>query len=308
MTIKLLQIFKQFKPQRVICTLWMPGAVAIYLANKLSSISIPYSIIVHAMEIVESNETLKKRIRSKLTKLKVKTFSQAHKVICISQYTKEKVLSQKLCSPQKIEVIHNGVNPNKFKSQASPQKKDDEGPILLTVARLVPHKGIDQVLYSLPPLLRDFPKLQYWLVGSGADRERLANITKELQVEDKVRFLGAVGNEDLPGLYAQADLFILLSREDKHNVEGFGLVFLEAAACSTPSLGGRSGGIPDAILENETGWLVDPTDNSLIVDKLKSLLSQPEKLQSMGQKAYDYNLNHRTWDKVAENILQDISN
>jgi phosphatidylinositol alpha-1,6-mannosyltransferase len=279
----------------------MPGGAAIYSALKLLKKKIPYSIIVHGMEIIESKESLKKRIRHSLFFLKKRAFSHAHKCICISHYTQKKLLEQKLCSKEQTVVINNGVNPKTFRSAFSQQPHTSIS--LLTVSRLVPHKGIDQVLYALPRVLREFPNLTYSIAGSGPDKGRLQEIATKLVLNKHVQFLGKVSDSELTKLYSKADLFVLLSREEKQHVEGFGLVFLEAAACKTPSLGGNSGGIPDAILHDKTGWIVSPTDQQEIVAKLISILKQPQLLKQTGEEAYTYTLENRTWKKVTQQIL-----
>ena len=88
------------------------------------------------------------------------------------------------------------------------------------------------------------------------------------------------------------------------HVEGFGLVFLEAAACGTPALGGNSGGIPDAVLDEQTGWLVDPKNPRAVPDKIQTLFQKPETIENMGLRAQQHTLNHRRWDQVSQAIAQ----
>jgi phosphatidylinositol alpha-1,6-mannosyltransferase len=105
-----------------------------------------------------------------------------------------------------------------------------------------------------------------------------------------------------------ADCLILLSREDwkTPNVEGFGLVFLEAAACGVPAIGGRSGGVPDAVLDGVTGWLVDPSDEREITAAMLESLDQPEERQKRGRQAMERARSELTWEKMAEGILSEV--
>jgi phosphatidylinositol alpha-1,6-mannosyltransferase len=107
-------------------------------------------------------------------------------------------------------------------------------------------------------------------------------------------------------LYNLADLFVLLTREEPPDVEGFGLVFLEAAACGLPSLGGRSGGIPEAIEDGETGWLVDPYDARAISARVIDLLGSPERLRRASERCLR-TAPERTWERAADRITEEMS-
>ncbi len=301
---ELLKIIKNEKPDYIINTLWLPGGFATFIALKILRKKIPYSITVHGMEILESKHSFKHRLRTKFAFLKNKTLINAHRLICVSQYSK-KILETKviLNNLNSAYVVHNGVNPTRFKLDLKmiPPKTY---PRLLTLCRLQTHKGIDSVLTALPKIIAQFPDLKYTIAGDGPDRDRLEKLVDELKLRDFVEFIGALEEDQISKLYSEQDLFILLSREHKHWVEGFGLVFLEAALFKLPSLGGNSGGIPEAILEGQTGWLVDPLHPEKIAAKLKELLSDPVLLKKVGEKAYLETLNHRTWDHSFTKMIQ----
>src|SRR2546427_375930 len=129
-----------------------------------------------------------------------------------------------------------------------------DGPLILTVARLVPHKGQDMGIRALATLSRDFPNLRYIMVGEGHDELRLRSIARELGVTDKVGFVGAMRDDELPEAYATSTIYLGASRVDKEiNVEGFGISFLEAGASSIPSAPGDSGGVRSAVRDGGTG-------------------------------------------------------
>lgn len=300
MTFHLRKIIKNVQPFHIICTLWLPGAVSVYLSQYLNTKKIPYSIVVHAMEIVESNESFKKRLRQKIYFLKKACFNKAQFCFCVSHFTKALLSSTLPLDTSKVHVVNNGVNPDHF---LNPQpKKSSYYPLLLTASRLVRNKGVDQVICSLPRLIKKFPQIHYRILGDGPDRQRLENLVKEKGVEKYVSFAGKVNHDGLIKAYNEAHLFVMLSRQEGHLVEGFGLVFLEAALSKTPSLGGFSGGIPDAIEENKTGWLVDPEDLQAIEQKLIEILSDPLELKKIGEQAFAVTVNNKTWQHQLSKI------
>ena len=120
-----------------------------------------------------------------------------------------------------------------------------------------------------------------------------------------MEFLGALTQEQIIQHYNAADLFVLLSREELPDVEGFGLVFLEAAACGLPSLGGASGGIPDAIDDKKSGWLVNPTDLPKIEKQLFALLSDPQKLAVSSTYCLQM-VKQRSWSQTAQIITGEM--
>jgi phosphatidyl-myo-inositol dimannoside synthase len=108
-----------------------------------------------------------------------------------------------------------------------------------TVGRLVERKGQDTLLRALPLIKRDLSNIAYLIVGSGPYEERLRSLVRELQLEDTVFFCGRVLEDELVAYYHACDVFAMISRELPHDTEGFGIVFMEAAACGKPTVGGR---------------------------------------------------------------------
>lgn len=300
-----LQLKKTFRPDLIFCPLWFPDATATYLAQKIDKTPVPYFIAAHAMEVVDSDKNLKHTLRKNLLfSLKKNTFKNSSQIFSVSQYTKS--LLQQLLSihENKIQVANNGVNLNTYKyNHTAQQRFFRPKKTLLTVTRLNPYKGVDMVLKALPALLQKGFDIEYKIIGKGSDLPRLQKMVHDLKLENTVSFLGPLSQKQIITHYNQSDLFLLLSREELPDVEGFGLVFLEAAACGLPSLGGRSGGIPDAIEDEKSGWLVSPTDQKQIEQKIEGLLSQPQKLQN----ASIYGLQmvqQRTWSQTAKIIAE----
>jgi phosphatidyl-myo-inositol dimannoside synthase len=156
--------------------------------------------------------------------------------------------------------------------------------ILLTVAHLVPRKGHELVIQALPAICAQCPDVTYLIVGRGAHEGHLRSLTQELGLANSVRFCGYVSSDELPGYYRAADIYVMPSMNEG-DVEGFGISFIEAAACSTPSIGSRSGGIPDAISDGVTGYLVEPSDVAGVANRIMCLLSDERLRCKMGDSA-----------------------
>jgi phosphatidylinositol alpha-1,6-mannosyltransferase len=160
----------------------------------------------------------------------------------------------------------------------------DEHKVILTVGRLVERKGHDIVIRALPAVERAVGPIRYLIAGQGPEELKLRQLARDLECEDRVRFIGHASTDELPSLYAACDVFVMPSRPlaQRDGVEGFGIVFLEAGACSKPVVGGRSGGIPEAVLDGVTGVLVNPTDVDELARVLVRLLRNREEAVRLG--------------------------
>ena len=161
------------------------------------------------------------------------------------------------------------------------------------------------MLESLPAISQAVPDVKYLIVGEGPDRQRLEDLTAHLGLQAQVSFLGRLELSEIVELYNLADLFVMLSREEPPDVEGFGLVFLEAAACGLPSVGGRSGGIPDAIDEGKSGWLVDPSNIEEIAATIIDLLKSPERLECASEFCLS-TAPQKSWERAADRIWEEL--
>jgi len=211
----------------------------------------------------------------------------------------------------RVHVVHPGADPARFKPDAegaAAWRRDvaADGPLLLSVARLVRRKGIDTVIEAMPAILADHPTTTYVVVGTGPDLERLQALARTLGVADHVRFLGDIEEEDLPACYAAADLFILPAREipAEDEVEGFGIAYVEAAASCVPSIAAVSGGVADAVVDGVSGVLVAPNSPDAVAAAAVRLLSDPvlrARLGHDGRALVQQNLN---WDRAAAEITR----
>ncbi len=179
-----------------------------------------------------------------------------------------------------------------------------EGRWLLSVARLARHKGIDTALGALSLLGDRYPDLRYAVVGSGEELGSLEEEARHLGVADRVRFLTDVPDRDLPAIYNCAEVYLGVSRLMEQRVEGFGISIAEASACGIPVVAGRSGGIPEAVRDGDTGLLVDAERPEAVSDALGVLLDDPAlraRLGGAGRRAVETYYN---WDRVAGDLAR----
>ena len=197
-------------------------------------------------------------------------------------------------------VIYPGTDPLRFYPPPVPPPPPWT---LLTVGRLVPRKGIDLVIQTLPSLLDDFPALRYRIVGDGPDRARLEALADRLGVSEVLEFSGRVPDAQLPEVYCGAHIFVMPVREERASVEGFGIVYLEASASGLPVVAGRSGGAVEAVRDGETGFLVPPGDRVALLRVLRRLLLDPNLRHCMGTAGRRWVEEKMNWDRAAQEVL-----
>ncbi|KJK38263.1 GDP-mannose-dependent alpha-(1-6)-phosphatidylinositol monomannoside mannosyltransferase [Streptomyces variegatus] len=172
-------------------------------------------------------------------------------------------------------------------------------PVILCAARLVPRKGQDTLIRALPWIRRAVPDAMLLLVGDGPYAPELRQLASDEGVLDSVVFAGGHSHHALPSFYAAADAFAMPCRTRRHGmeVEGLGIVYLEAAASGLPVLAGDSGGAPEAVRDGETGHVVDGRSVAATADRLTRLLRNPELAHEMGAKGRHWVQTEWTWDR-----------
>lgn len=177
-------------------------------------------------------------------------------------------------------------------------------PVVVCVSRLVPRKGQDTLIRALPEIRRRVPGAALLLVGGGPDSKRLRRLAAATGVADAVRFTGPVPWEALPAHYAAGDVFAMPCRTRRAgmDVEGLGIVYLEASAAGLPVVAGRSGGAPDAVLEGETGHVVDGRAPGEVIDRVAGLLADPTKIAAMGERGRAWVERTWRWDVLAARL------
>jgi phosphatidylinositol alpha-1,6-mannosyltransferase len=180
-------------------------------------------------------------------------------------------------------------------------------PVVVCVSRMVPRKGQDTLIRAWPKVRAEVGDATLLLVGDGPYRADLARLAQQLDVASAVRFTGPVPQADLPAYYAAGDVFAMPCRTRRRglDVEGLGIVYLEASATGLPVIGGDSGGAPDAILDGETGYVVPGGDADTVAVRIADLLSDPAKAAAMGEKGLAWVHQEWRWELAAAR-LEDI--
>ena len=181
--------------------------------------------------------------------------------------------------------------------------------VIVSVGRLVHRKGQDHLIEAMPEILKNVPRAHLLLVGEGPYREYLQNLVHQLKLESSVTFIGRIQYQDLPMYICVGDIFAMPSRSRLMGleVEGLGIVYLEASSCGLPVLAGDSGGAPDAVIQNETGLVVSGTDNKEIASAAVALLTNLEASQKMGTVGRQWivdNWRWEIWSKAFEELLK----
>lgn len=282
-----------------------PVGYAVWWAHK--RLRIPYVLYVNGGDL------LRERAKARASGMKRRSarllFGDAAGIVATSQWCADlaRAVMQELgiTSPPPVAALDLGTDPAQFHAGRNTGALRvrwgiRRAPIIITVARLVPHKGQDTGIRALAKLRAEFPTLRYVLVGEGGDEARLRNLAADLDVMDLVGFAGAMRDDELPEAYATSTIYLGASRVDREiNAEGFGISFIEASACGLPIVAGDSGGVRSAVRDGETGIVVDPTDVDAVTDALRTLLLDEELRARMGGAGRLAVETHYNWQRVA---------
>ena len=276
-------------------------------------LQIPYSLFLYGGDLLSEQHKIRHSTFKRRTARAI--FGGAAVLVAISAWTRDLALT--ILGDlgldghgQRLRVVPLGTDPDYFKpgvhSTDLRERFDlpgDKTRWLLTVARLDRHKGVDTVIRALPAIVARFPDVHYAVAGSGAERDALEKLAHKGGVADRVRFLGGVSERDLPALYNLASVYVGASRiANRIGVEGFGISLVEASACGLPVVAGNSGGIPDAVRDGETGFLVPPEDPAALADAIIRLLADRELAQRIGAAGRRAVETHYNWDRVVRDL------
>jgi len=276
-------------------------------------VGLPYGILVHGGDLLQIRPKIR---RSRLKRRSYASlFDSARVIVANSRWTAE------LCGEvmeelgldsisNRIKVVPLGTDPERFAPDAERAERFrterglPPGRWLVTVARLVPHKGIDTGIEVLARLVDEYPTLRYAVIGRGSYADTLRSLAEELGVADRVHLLTDVGDADLPAAIAMGEIYLGLSREAGLDVEGFGIALLEAAACGLPVIAGASGGIADAVANGETGILVTPGDAEPAADAVRHLLADQALRCRLGDAGRERVKSRFTWTRVVDELRE----
>jgi len=286
---------------QVLATIWNPEATLAWLAGLRR-----FAVMAHGNEVMPYPSGLKFALKAALRR---RVLAAAGAVICNSRYTEKRV--QAISPSAKTVVICPAVDADRFlgyDDQSACRRRlglPVDKRVLLSVSRIDAYKGHDVVLKALAQLpVETRQQLHYVVAGRGSHLPQLQQLADRLGLTDCVTWLGFVDDEALPALYAAADLFLLCTREDPQSrgVEGFGMVFLEAQAAGIAVLGTAIGGIPDAIVVGEGGWLVAQDDVAAVAGHLSGLAADLERYRVQGRLGRERISRDVSWEKYVNRL------
>ena len=272
-----------------------------------SRLKVPYIVYVNGGDLLrEQRKTAKSRLKRASAR---RILGQAAGIAATSQWvadlTRDVLHQVGVKNLPPIAPLDLGTDPKAFSASRNSGRlrskwRVGDAPLMLTVARLVPHKGQDVGIRALAKLSSEFPSLHYVLVGEGHDEHRLRALAQEMGVASRVIFAGAVTDEELPEAYATSNVYLGASRLDNTvNVEGFGISFLEASASGLPVVAGDSGGVRSAVRDGVTGVVVPPEDAKAIASAVGEFLRDPLRRAVFGSAGRSAVETHYNWDRVA---------
>jgi phosphatidylinositol alpha-1,6-mannosyltransferase len=226
----------------------------------------------------------------------------------LGEYTRRRLAA--VASPgTNLQQLAPGVDAGFFRPRAGgAQLRERLGlrdrSVVVCVSRLVPRKGQDTLIRALPLIRRTTPDVVALIVGDGPYRTRLERLADVTGVREAVRFTGGVAWTDLPAYYDAGDVFAMPCRTRRGGlaVEGLGIVYLEASAVGIPVVAGDSGGAPDAVLDGQTGWVVDGRDVEAVAARVSALLADPAAARAMGEAGRAWVQRDWTWDAAAARL------
>jgi len=274
------------------------------------SLSVPYGLIVHGAET-----TVPARLPAAKSVF-AKTLSEASLVVSASNYALSE--AQRLVNQDLPTVyVPPGVDVDRFLPLDEEERQATRtrhglhptNPLIVSVSRLVPRKGMDRLIEASVRLAPEFPGLETVIIGGGRDEQRLRRMITRHRAP--VRLLGRVPDEDMPALVGCADVFAMLCRIRWGGLEqeGFGIVFLEAAAAGVAQVAGASGGASEAVADGSTGLIVkEPNSTDHAVDALRTLLADAAMRTRMGTAARERAVAEFSYDLLAQRLLHAVEN
>ncbi|MDD2757894.1 MAG: glycosyltransferase family 4 protein [Patescibacteria group bacterium] len=287
------KIVKREGIERLLIQHALPSGYVGYLIKKF--IKVPYLVFLHGTD-------LKMGLKNKARQLKI-VCKNADKVVVGSEFLKHK-LTSRFEDLNNVVVVHPCPG-DIFLSPISDQEKEmmraqlalGGKKVVLTVARLADGKGFPHFIRLLPKILIKVPNLVWLVVGDGPKKNQIIDLVQKNNLQNVVRFLGQVNYDELPKFYHLTDIFVLLTHKDETAEEGWGTVFMEAAACGVPVVAGNVGGVEEAVENLVTGLLVDTYQDTQVVAAVSDLLREKDFAKKMGEAGRQRVLNEFTWAK-----------
>ncbi len=277
-----------------------------YFARRIyRRFGIPYFLFFHGMDIMKMER--KARKFSLFRNFYRRIIHSAAGCFTNSEYTKSILMQYFSVKAENIIVLHPGVVPEDF-----PPAGEPENPVLITIGRLAPRKGFDIVLQALPAVLKKFPTLTYKIIG-GDERPEYKAYLKELiaryNLHNHVEWIGQCGFTKRLQLLQDSTILVMVSKmlEGGVDVEGFGIVYLEANSCSKPVIAADTGGVSDAVENGVNGLLIPSDDIAATAAAIITMLENNELRKRLGQQARQRVLDRFTWERITKKLSDTIA-
>ncbi|MBU1037178.1 glycosyltransferase family 4 protein [Patescibacteria group bacterium] len=306
---KLIFLIKRIVKEQKINLIWvgdvLPVGTAIYFLNYF--FKVPYFVSTHGLDIMLPQKSARKEnLMQKV--LKASSFITTNSLFTKKELTNLNIAEEKITliypCPNIYQTAENKTQAEKIQHLKKQHRLEDKK-ILLTVGRLVKRKGHELVIKSLAKVLEKYPDVIYLIIGQGPELFNLQSLVNQLKLQQQVIFLTDVSDNDLPDYYAISHIFIMTTLELKEDVEGFGIVYLEAGSFGLPVIASR--GVSEAVINQKTGLLVKNNEVNDLTSKIIYLLDNPEVAKEMGSFAKqrivveDFN-----WQKQSHKLKEKI--
>lgn len=218
----------------------------------------------------------------------VTSLSKASAIVANSTYTARRV-SAYTGTDERIHIIHPGINPPVMVDSETHARVAatiaGRKPVLISIARLEPRKGLDLALGVVPALMEKYPQMLYIIAGEGSQRTRLERMTTASGLENHILFCGRLAEPFKSGYLQASDLFLLPGTSAGDDIEGFGIAYIEAASHGLPAVAGQCGGAVEAVVHGHTGLVCDADDRGELLAAIIGLLDNPEHRKALGENA-----------------------
>jgi phosphatidyl-myo-inositol dimannoside synthase len=282
----------------------LPSGTVAYIVHRL--FKIPYFVSLHGLDIINSQKHFRKK---KLTK---KILDKAKFITVNSQCTKN-LLKDLVEDQGKIKIIYPGVSErfteidnaklDKIKNKYNLKNKK----IILTTGRLVTRKNQQLIIDTLRELVKNNPDLIYLIIGNGPQKKDYELKIKAYRLEDNVKILSNIENDELPYFYKLSDIFVMVSKTSADDIEGFGIVYLEAGIFSKPVIASAEGGSKEAVLENKTGLLIKENSIEDLKNGIIKLLEDKKLANKLGNNAQIRIKENFLWKDISKKLIEHIN-
>jgi phosphatidylinositol alpha-1,6-mannosyltransferase len=292
---RLARLVKDEGVRMIHCGRCLPEGFAVWLLSWWSGV--PYACYVHGEDVTTAATS------RELSWMVKRVLRGARFLIANSRSTRDILLRDWSLPPERVELLHPGVDTHRFTPAArDPAIRAELGwgnrPVVLTVGRLQKRKGHDQMIRALATIRQRVPDVLYVIIGDGEERTVLDRLVKELAVPGHVQFVGEVDDARLIHCYQQCDLFVLPNRREGSDIEGFGMVLLEAQSCGRPVVAGDSGGTAETMRPGETGLVVPCDGPDELARVMLELLARPDELARMGEAGRRWVVQEFDWEAL----------